>query len=153
MVVAELLRWRVPLALIMSCVLLGFNEKLLQREDLEFLFLACLVLGDAYKPPEDNDYVELFAGAGEVSAKLRQEGVCLLQVKLGLAISSECFQDGAGGATMDIMDKPLTFDLTSHCGFALALNEVRRMKRGGCLIVAICCESFSIMCPGHTSSG
>ena len=49
---------------------------------------------------------------------------------------------------MDFMDNPLTFDLTSESGFALALNEVHRLKRGGCLIVAICCESFSIMCPG-----
>ena len=49
---------------------------------------------------------------------------------------------------MDFMDSSLTFDLTSDCGFALALDEVHRLKRGGCLIVAICCESFSIMCPG-----
>ena len=33
MVVAELLRWRVPLALVLSIVLMGFNEKLLHRED------------------------------------------------------------------------------------------------------------------------
>ena len=49
---------------------------------------------------------------------------------------------------MDIMQNPMLFDLTTTTGFALALNEVRRLKEGGCLIVAICCESFSAMLPG-----
>ena len=55
------------------------------------------------------------------------------------------WEDGAGGTTMDLMANPLCFDLTSSSGFALALNEVRRLRRGGCAVIAICCESFSSM--------
>ena len=40
----------------------------------------------------------------------------------------------------------MAFDLTSDVGYALALNCVLRLRPGGMLIVAICCESFSIMC-------
>ena len=54
-------------------------------------------------------------------------------------------EDGAGGTTMDLMANPICFDLTSNSGFALALNEVRRLRKGGCAIIAICCESFSSM--------
>ena len=47
---------------------------------------------------------------------------------------------------MDIMSNPMVMDLTSEAGFSLALNEVRRLKNGGCCVLALCCESFSVMC-------
>ena len=46
---------------------------------------------------------------------------------------------------MDILDNPLVFDLTLNSGFALATNAVLRLRPGGVLVVALCCESFSIM--------
>ena len=46
---------------------------------------------------------------------------------------------------MEILDDPLQFDLTTESGFVLALNEIRRLKVGGCAIIALCCESFSSM--------
>ena len=45
MVVAELLRWRVPLALVLSIVLMGFNEKLLHREDTGIMLSIRFALG------------------------------------------------------------------------------------------------------------
>ncbi|CAE7243888.1 unnamed protein product [Symbiodinium pilosum] len=105
MVVAELLRWRAPMALILIVLLLGFNPLLEQRED--------------------NDYVEIFAGAGEISGRLRQ--------------------DGAGGSAMDLLWNPMVFDLTTDVGFSLALNEVRRLRPGGVCVIALCCSSFSSM--------
>ena len=47
---------------------------------------------------------------------------------------------------MDLMSNPMLFDLTTDVGFALALNEIRRLKRGSCAVVAICCNSFTAMC-------
>ena len=79
MVVGELLRWRAPMMLVAVCVLLGFHPGLQQSEDsasgcgysdmwaaLWFLCFCCC-------PLEDNDFVEIFAGDAEVTAKLRQE--------------------------------------------------------------------------------
>ncbi|CAE7285440.1 unnamed protein product [Symbiodinium sp. CCMP2592] len=84
MVVAELLHWRAPMLLVMINVLMSFMSVLDQRQD--------------------NDFVELFAGAGEVSSGLREAG--------------------ASGASFEILDNPQAFDLTTPVGFALALNEV-----------------------------
>ena len=47
---------------------------------------------------------------------------------------------------MEILTNPLVFDLTSDVGYALALNSVLRLRRGGVLVVGLCCESFTIMC-------
>ena len=55
-------------------------------------------------------------------------------------------QDGLRGAPIDIMLNPMLYDVTSDQGFVLALNAVLRIRPGGVLIVAMCCESFSIMC-------
>ncbi|CAE7947469.1 unnamed protein product [Symbiodinium sp. KB8] len=74
---------------------------------------------------KDYDFVELFSGDGEVSGKLRQEGLA--------------------GASMDLKDNPTAFDLTTDVGFALALNSILRLRAGGVLVLAICCESFSVM--------
>ena len=59
--------------------------------------------------------------------------------------NNDFLEAGAGGTTLDVMENPMLQDLTTDAGFALALNEVRRLKKGSCLIVAICCESFSAM--------
>ena len=48
---------------------------------------------------------------------------------------------------MDLMSNPMLFDLTSNVGFALALNEFKRLKKGSCAVVAICCNSFTAMLP------
>ena len=32
-----------------------------------------------------------------------------------------------------------------NVGFALALNEFKRLKKGSCAVVAICCNSFTAM--------
>ena len=55
------------------------------------------------------------------------------------------WEAGASGASFEILDNPKAFDLTTPVGFALALNEVRRLKAGGCCVIALCCESFSAM--------
>ncbi|CAE7706054.1 unnamed protein product [Symbiodinium necroappetens] len=55
MVVAELLHWRAPMLVIMVNVLMSFMSVLDQRQD--------------------NDFVELFAGCGEVSAGLREDHI------------------------------------------------------------------------------
>ncbi|CAE7854247.1 unnamed protein product, partial [Symbiodinium microadriaticum] len=57
MVVAELLQWDAPIALILLVLLTRFNDRLTHKQDY--------------------DYVEIFAGAGEVSAKLREETASL----------------------------------------------------------------------------
>ena len=49
------------------------------------------------------------------------------------------------GTSLDIMSNPLVMDMTTDVGFSLALNEVRRLKAGGCCVLALCCESFSVM--------
>ena len=46
---------------------------------------------------------------------------------------------------MDLKDNPTAFDLTTDVGFALALNSILRLRAGGVLVLAICCESFSVM--------
>ena len=38
----------------------------------------------------------------------------------------------------------MAFDMTSDVGYALALNSVLRLRPGGMMILAICCESFSV---------
>lgn len=105
MVVAELLQWGSPLPLVLLTVLLQFHPRLRHKQDY--------------------DFVELFSGDGEVSGKLRQEGLA--------------------GASMDLKDNPTAFDLTTDVGFALALNSILRLRAGGVLVLAICCESFSVM--------
>ena len=52
------------------------------------------------------------------------------------------------GSSLELLDHPDAFDLTSDAGFILALNEVKRLRPGGLCIVALCCESFSAMCLG-----
>ena len=72
---------------------------------------------------------------------------------------------------MDVMMNPMAMDLTTSSGFALqaecavsaglmrfgyltlcncrlAVNLVRRLRPKSCAILALCCNSFSIMC--HT---
>ena len=58
-------------------------------------------------------------------------------------------QDNLYGASLDLAANPLTFDLTSDVGFALAANAVLRLRPRGVLIVALCCESFTIMMLVH----
>ncbi|CAE7769887.1 hypothetical protein AK812_SmicGene31774 [Symbiodinium microadriaticum] len=79
MVVAELLQWDAPIAVILLVLLTRFNDRLTHKQDY--------------------DYVEIFAGAGEVSAKLREEGL--------------------RGAPIDILLNPMLFDLTTEAGFYL----------------------------------
>ena len=57
-------------------------------------------------------------------------------------------QDECRGANIDILENPLIFDLTSNSGFCLAANSIMRMRPGSVLVVALCCESFSIMSLG-----
>ena len=99
-----------------------------------------------YMLRQDNDYVELFAGSGQVSASLRQAWQLWVHVDSVYLAGFSLGKDGAGGTTFELMDNPLIFDLTSNSGFALALNEIRRLRPGACAIVAICCESYSAMC-------
>ncbi|CAE7876011.1 unnamed protein product [Symbiodinium microadriaticum] len=105
MVVAELLQWDAPMALILLVLLTSFNTRLTHKQDY--------------------DYLEIFAGGAEVSTKLRE--------------------DNLRGAPMDILLNPCLFDLTTDNGFILALNSVLRVRPGGMLLIAMCCESFSIM--------
>ena len=65
----------------------------------------------------------------------------------GLCLST-MLQDGQRGSSVEILENPLMFDLTTDRGYAVAANSVMRLRPGGVLVVAICCESFSIMCPG-----
>ncbi|CAE7206137.1 unnamed protein product [Symbiodinium pilosum] len=105
MVVAELLEHGAPLPLILLCLLAGFNPRLSHTQDY--------------------DYLEVFAGAGQVSEKLRQ--------------------DGLTGAGLEILSNPMLFDLTSDVGYALAVNAVLRLRPRGFMVVALCCDSFTIM--------
>ena len=165
MVVAELLQWRVPVALITAILLLAFNPRLQQREELPNISLISSFSGPVvcnsgnvfvsiyiamcihvYMLRQDNDYVELFAGSGEVSASLRQAWQLWVHVDSVYLAGFSLGKDGAGGTTFELMDNPLIFDLTSNSGFALALNEIRRLRPGACAIVAVCCESYSAMC-------
>ena len=70
---------------------------------------------------------------------------CLLQGGLLNACLGLAWKDGCAGATMDILDNPLTFDLTLDSGYALAANAILRLRPGGVVVIALCCESFSIM--------
>jgi len=72
-------------------------------------------------------FVELFSGMGCVS--------------LGL------LSIGMKGTSHDIALSSL-MDLTTTSGFLLALNEVRRIARGGLLWLGLCCNSFSKMSRG-----
>ena len=88
--------------------------------------------------------MEIFAGDKEVSAKLWQDWV--LQVGF---VESSLFhvwfvEEGHAGAAVDIVANPMVFDLTSTVGFCLALNSVLRLRPRGVLIVALCCESFTV---------
>ena len=56
-------------------------------------------------------------------------------------------QEGLRGAPIDILLNPMLFDLTTEAGFILALNAVLRIRPGGVLLIAMCCESFSVMRP------
>ena len=58
---------------------------------------------------------------------------------------NSCVQDGHHGAAVDLVANPIVFDLTSDVGFSLAINSVLRLRAGGVLIVALCCESFTVM--------
>ena len=90
--------------------------------------------------------MEIFAGDKEVSGKFWQEikGIC--KCALLVATYMCCFlEEGHSGAAVDIVANPMVFDLTSHVGFSLALNSVLRLRPRGVLIVALCCESFTIM--------
>ena len=93
MVVAELLRWRVPAILILIWVLLGFIPRLSQDEDcLRLLFvslLSKLLLG------KDLDALELFVGAQEVTAALRSD--FWRKVSMLMASVSPAFQWDARG--------------------------------------------------------
>ena len=50
------------------------------------------------------------------------------------------------GVSVDILENPIAMDLTTNAGFALALLQVSKLKRGGVCIIAICCRSYSVMC-------
>ena len=54
-------------------------------------------------------------------------------------------EDGNVGVSLDLLQNPIALDMTTDGGFAAALNEVRRLKRGGVCIVGLCCKSFSGM--------
>ena len=74
MVVAELISYRAPLALVLLCVVLGFHPRLHHEEAgsiIRALVHACVL--DNHQLLQDYDYLELFAGAGEVSGKLCQD--------------------------------------------------------------------------------
>ena len=67
------------MALILIVLLLGFNPLLEQREDCLLDAGVCNSFLDFLLPElvasmllQDNDYVEIFAGAGEISGRLRQ---------------------------------------------------------------------------------
>ena len=81
MVVAELLDCGAPIPLILVCLLLGFNPKLNHKQDSRkslgalvcvkvLVFFTHLSLRALL---QDYDYLEIFAGCGEVSAKCQQD--------------------------------------------------------------------------------
>ena len=95
MVVAELLRWRCPMSVVLLMVLMAFTPVLEQVQDCGFLCICAvsctvatnLVLAGFQLLGQDHDFVELFAGAGEVSAKLREDS------KLICSCLDECPQE------------------------------------------------------------
>ena len=103
------------------------------------------------KPLQGNDFVELFAGMGHVSGSLRDEAWLRCFGKgcgeCGFFCSHE-YKDGATGVALDVLYNPIALDITTDAGFASALNEIRKLKPGACVIAAICCKSFSAMLLG-----
>ena len=77
--VAELLRWQVPAAVILLCLLLGFHQRLPHEQDglLCGLLLACFwlseegLLGILICNGQENDFFEIFSGTAHVSGALR----------------------------------------------------------------------------------
>ena len=51
-------------------------------------------------------------------------------------------EDGNVGVSLDLLQNPIALDMTTDGGFAAALNEVRRLKRGGVCIVGLLQELF-----------
>ena len=75
---------------------------------------------------QDNDFVEVFAGDAEVTAKLRQD--------IPLKHPNSFFGVAVLHSLHSIKHQSL---LRRMVGVVL--------KRGGCCIIALCCESFSAM--------
>ena len=54
-------------------------------------------------------------------------------------------QDGLRGSSIDMLDNPMVMDLTQDVGFILAVNAILRLRPSSVLIVALSCDSFSIV--------
>ena len=151
MVVAELLHWRAPVSLILLCLLLTYNPRLRHKqdcghvtEDITEVEGSSLTLIPSPLVPFRTltSWRSLPVARKLVASSGRTELFLWFLQCFGLLC---CAQEGHRGAAVDLVANPMVFDLTSDVGFSLALNSVLRLRAGGVLIVALCCESFTVM--------